>query len=243
MSVLTPYLALGILPLAFLLGFSFNPPELFWGIRLALLGRSLEPMSASPRKVRERAAVFRRYSYFLGDAIIVSLVAVVAAKDSLSMARLGLHLDDWNRNIIVGLAAGIARVVAQRLIFVRVPIDPEDSFTWDVRRGRLELWVAIMTASAFSEELWIALCLVTLTAAWHTLVASVAVTIIIFAAVHYAYGFYGSIGVGAVEIVAALLFIKYRSLIPPFLFHLVGNLGSLYWHRYWRGGHSPRVER
>ncbi len=79
MSSVTPYLALGIFPLAFLLAFSFNPPALRWVIGLALQDRPFVPVSKSPPVVRKKAAAFKRYAYFLGDGIIVGLVAVLMA--------------------------------------------------------------------------------------------------------------------------------------------------------------------
>ena len=228
---LTPYLALGIFPLAFLLAFSFNPPALRWVIGLVLQDRPFVPVSKSPPLVREKAAAFKRYAYFLGDGIIVGLVAVMMARSPLPAARLGLHLDNWSRNAVIGIVAASLRVVAQRLILVRVPIDPEDSFTWDVRRGPLALWMSIYTTGAFSEELWVALCIVSLTGAGHTATASVAMTLAVFTALHCGYGFWGALGAAVWELGSVLLFLHYRSLIPPFLFHFIGNLGTLYWHR------------
>ena len=66
MPVVTPFLALAALPVAFVLGFSFNPIEFSWAVR-----HGLKPM---PEKVRRRAAVISRYANFLGDALIVSFV-------------------------------------------------------------------------------------------------------------------------------------------------------------------------
>lgn len=231
---MTPYLALGIFPLAFLLAFSFNPPALRWVIGLVLEDRPFVPVSKSPLLVREKAAAFKRYAYFLGDSIIVGLVAVMMARSSLPAAQLGLHLDDCTRNAVIGIAAAALRVVAQRLILVRVPIDPEDSFTWNVRRGPPALWIGIYVTGAFSEELWVALCIVSLTGAGHTAGASVAMILTVFALLHYGYGFSGAVGAAVWELGSVLLFLHYRSLIPPFLFHFVGNLGALYWHRCWR---------
>ena len=234
MSSLTPYLPLGIFPLAYLLAFSFNPPALRWVIGLALQDRPFVPVSKGPTAVREKAAAFRRYAYFLGDVIILGLVAALMAKSLLPAARLGLHLNNWGSNAAIGFGAATLRVVAQRLILVRVPIDPEDSFTWDVRRGPLALWMSIYFAGAFSEELWVALCIVSLTGAGHTATASVAMILTVFVALHCGYGFWGALGSTVWELGSVLLFLHYRSLIPPFLFHFIGNLGAFYWYRCWR---------
>lgn len=235
MSSLTPYLALGIFPLAFLVAFSFNPPALLWGIRLALQDRPFVPLSRGPAVVRERAAAFRRDAYFLADGITVGLLAVLMARSSLPAAQFGIHLDNWGRNAAIGIVAATLRVAAQRLILVRVHIDPEHPFTWDVRRGALAQWTGIYVVGAFSEELWVAVCLVILMATGHTQTASVAMTMVVFAAIHRGYGgLWGALGATLWEVGSALLFLRYRSLIPPFLFHFIGNLGALYWHRCWR---------
>lgn len=125
MSTLTPYLILSIFPGAFLLGFSFNLPELLWGARLALEGRPLEPMSASPDEVREKAAAFRRYAFFLGDAIILALVALVMHKNSVPAARVGLHLTNWEGNVIAGILAGMLLAATRGLMVIAVPVDPQ----------------------------------------------------------------------------------------------------------------------
>ena len=59
-------------------------------------------------------------------------------------------------------------------------------------------------------------------------------TVIVFAAMHYAYGFGGTVAVATKGSVSALLFLHYGSLVVTFLFHFVGNMGSLYWNRYWQ---------
>ena len=149
------------------------------------------------------------------------------------------HFKIWKPSVCpqvlaVGIAAGTLRIVAQRLMLTRVSIDPEDHFTWEVQRGSLLLWSFIFAVGAFAEELWIAVCMVTLTAAGHGAAASVVMTIVVFALAHHHYGFWGAIGASAMEIPSPLMFLHYRSLIPLFFFHLIGNLGSIYWHRCWR---------
>lgn len=232
LSTITPYLVLAIFPVAFLLGFSFNVPELVWGARLALEGRPLEPMSASPDEVREKAAAFRRYAFILGDAIILGLVALVMNKNTVPAARVGLHLANWEINVATGIGAGILLAAARGLMVIAVPVDPQGSFTWEVRRGHPLLWVLIFIAGAFSEELWLAFCLVALKTTGHSTTLSIAMTVVVFAAMHYSYGFWGAVGVALVESVSALLFLHFGSLFVTFFYHLLGNLGSLYLHRH-----------
>lgn len=188
-------------------------------------------------EVRDRAAKIRRYAYFLGDALMVGLVAALMSKISLSPARVGLHLEDWKRNATVGVVAGVLIALVQGWIVAVMPADPQHPFTYAARRGSTLLWVFIFIAGAFSEELWIVFCLVTLMTAGYSAPLSVAMTLVVFAAVHYPYRF-GVIAVFLKGAISALLFLWSGSLIPSFLYHFIGNLGSLYLARR---GIQPRM--
>lgn len=230
MSRLIPYEALAIFPLAYLLAFSFNPVEFSWGLRHGLEGKRLEPM---PKEVLEKVDDVRRYARFLMYALILGLLAALLLKASIPAARVGLHLQNWMSNAAVGLVAAILFVVVQGLVFNSQPVDIHHPFAYAVRRGSPILWVFIFIVGAFSEEFWIAFCLIALRTTGHSVALSVAMTVIVFAAVHYSYGFGGAAAVGTKGTFSALLFLHYGSLIVPFLYHFIGNLGSLYWYRYW----------
>jgi hypothetical protein len=233
LSILTPYLALAIFPVAFLLGSFFNPPRLLWGIRLALENRPFEPISHAPAQVREKASAYGRYSLFLVDAIIVGLVLLFTRRYSVHAAMLGLHVLNWEFYISVGVASALLLNALRRLGVTWLPIDPEDSFTQNVRAGSLRLWVCIFIVGAFSEELWLALCLVVLKASGHSPAISVVLALLVFAFMHRSYG-WGAISASLVECISALLFLHYGSLFVTFFYHFVANCGSLYLHRLWR---------
>jgi hypothetical protein len=223
LSSLTPYLALAAFPIAFLLGFALNPIEFSWAFH-----HGLEPM---PEEVRDRAAAISRYVNFLGDALILGFVVVLALRNSIVAARVGLHLDKWKTNIALGIAGGVLLIVLQGLMVKSIPRGTSSPFACRVRRGSVLLWVFIFIAGAFSEELWIAFCLVALTTTGHSVPLSAAITVAVFAAVHYGYRLGGAVAVALKGVVSVLLFLWFGSLIPMFLFHCIGNLGSLYWAR------------
>ncbi len=175
-----------------------------------------------------------RYLNFLVDVLTVGLIVVLLHKISLGTARIGLHLNNWRYDALIGLTAGILLIVVQRLMLGLVPIDPQHSFTSRVRKGSPLLWVSIFITGGFSEELWVAVCLVLLKATGHSVAVSVAMTVVVFGAMHYAYGFGGTVAVATNEAISALLFLHYGSLVVTVLFHFIGNMGSLYWNRYWR---------
>lgn len=187
-----------------------------------------------PPEVRERSETVSRYLNFLVDALIVGLVFVLLRRTSLGTTSLGFHLSNWMRNAAIGIFAGVLLVLTQRLLLNSIPINPEHPFTSRVRKGSISLWVLLLMAGAFSEELWIAFCLVTLKSAGHSSGLSVLLTCMVFAAEHYSYRFWGVLAVALKGIISALLFLHYGSLFVTFFFHFVGNLGSLYWNRYWR---------
>lgn len=202
-----------------------------WNLNLSRQGRPFEPM---PPEMRDRMEVLNRYLNFLVDILTVGLIVVLLHKIPLGAARIGLHLNNWTYNSCIGLAAGVLQVVVQRLLLRRENIDPHHPFTSHVRKGSPLLWISIFATAAFSEELWVAVSLVLLRMTGHSVVTSVAITTLVFGAMHYAYGFWGAYAVASSEAVSALLFLHYGSLVVTFLFHFIGNVGSLYWNRYWR---------
>ncbi|HKV04946.1 MAG TPA: CPBP family intramembrane glutamic endopeptidase [Candidatus Acidoferrales bacterium] len=224
MSPFIPYEALAILPVAFLLGSAFNPIEFSWAFRHGL--------DQLPDDVRERAATVGRYANFLGDGLILGLVAVLMMKHSVAAARVGLHLAKWKTNIAVGTAAGVLLIGLQRLAIKSVPRGRPSPFAYRVRRGSVSLWVIVFAAGAFSEELWMAFCLVSLATTGHPVIVSIAITETVFAAVHYGYRLGGMVAVGLKGTLSAILFIWCGSLIPMVLVHFIGNLGSLFWARH-----------
>jgi hypothetical protein len=186
--------------------------------------------------LRDRADAVTRYLHFLVDGLILGSIALLLHRISFDPARVGLQLVNWKRDILVGVTAGILLVAMQRLIIRRASVDPKHDFTYRVRKGSPLLWVFIFVTGAFSEELWTAVCLVTLKAGGFSSSLSVVMTIVVFAAGHYSYGLWGACAVALKEVVSALLFLHFGSLFVTFFYHFIGNLGSLYWNRYWASG-------
>jgi hypothetical protein len=187
-----------------------------------------------PEELLDRVDALTRYLNFFVDALIVGSIAIWAHRISLGSSRLGLQLADWKRDVLIGVTAGILLVGAQALLLRRVPIDPRHAFTYRVRKGSPLLWVFIFISSAFSEELWIAFCLVVLGPATHSAAISVAMTIVVFAAMHHSYRFWGAVAVAVKGTISAILFLHFGSLVVTFFYHVIANLGSLYWNRYGR---------
>lgn len=183
-----------------------------------------------PPALKDKVDTVRRYSNFVVDALTVVFVAFLSRRMSISPARMGLELIGWKSNALVGIAVGSAAVAIMGLILRKVPIDPTHDFTYRVRKGSSLLWPFIFMSASFAEELWIAFCLRALT---YPAIVSVALIVVVFAAMHYTYRLWGVVAVAAKGTVSALLFLHFGSLVVTFLYHFTSNLGSLYWNRYW----------
>jgi hypothetical protein len=230
-SLLLSFLALAVYPAAIFLAFSLNPVEFFWGSSLARRGLPPGPM---PPDMQDKADSVTRRLNFLVDALIVSFVCILFHRTGSDVASIGFNTNHWMRDLSIGITVGVSFLVTVGLMLQKVPIDSGHAFTSRVRKGSPLLWVFILSSGAFSEELWIAFCLVVLKADAHSAAASAAVIVCVFATGHYSYGLWGVVAVAAKGAVSALLFLHFRSLFATFPYHLVTNLGSLYWNRYWR---------
>lgn len=205
--------------------------EIQWNISLARSGRAInQPI---PPALQNRIDALNRYLSFVVDALIFVLIRVLSHRISVGTARIGLQFANWKQNVMVGVIAAGALIAVQALLLRRVPIDSRYPFTSLVRKGSPVLWIFIFIAAASSEELWIAFCLTVLMMAGYSLFVSVAMTILVFAATHYSYHFWGAAAVAGKGTVSALLFLHFHSLFVTVPFHFLGNLGSFYWNRYW----------
>jgi hypothetical protein len=217
-----------------------NVVELSWGFHHGL--------APKPAEVRDKSDAINRYANFLQYALLLGFIAISAERNSLPAARLGLHLHKWETSIVLGMTVLAVYLVLQSRMSKSLRSD--NQFTREVRRGSIRLWVSIFFVGAFSEELWIAFCLVTLNATGYSTSVSIAFVTLDFVAMHsqyythpgkpsWAFRLGAVLGVGLKSVVSALLFLWTGSLITTFPFHFIGNLGSLYWaRRYWN--ESPR---
>src|SRR5258708_28932992 len=120
------------LPVAFLLGFSFNPVDFLWSFH-----HGLDPM---PEDVRERAAKIGRYACFLGDGLILGFVVILALKNSLAPARLGLHFHNWQTNAALGVTAVDLLLFIHRLFGQYFPPRSSPPFFYLIFRGLVFLF-------------------------------------------------------------------------------------------------------
>lgn len=222
MHPLTPYLAIASAPLATLL--APNPTRFSWAFR-----HGTEPM---PPDLQEKAGQADRYWYFFVDTITVAFVVGLMFWDRVPPDRVGLQFANWKEGAVVGMAAALLRLVLMGAL--------AGLFPWAVSRRNdphvlwaqsVPVWTATFFCGALSEELWITFCLVAFMATGHSVAVSVFITALVFGTMHFEYRI-GALTIAMYGAVSALLFVWLRSLISMFLFHFIGNLGSLYLHRW-----------
>lgn len=184
-----------------------------------------------PVDVRDRAESVDRHWYFLVDAITIGFLAGLMLWKHVPGSRIGLRIDDWHQNAVIGIAAAAFRVLLLSFLRKLFPGRTPDGAVEHLQRGSALLWAFIFFAGAFAEEMWIALCVVALIMAGHSNALSVFVTAAVFGVAHFEYRF-GALVTAMYGAISALLFLWLGSLIPMFLFHFIGNLGSLYWARH-----------
>ena len=183
-----------------------------------------------PLEVRDRAESADRYWYFVVDGITAAFVLGLMLWNQIPAARAGLQLTNWKESAAVGLAAGALRVLLLAMLAKLLPSIPPDEASERLQRLTIPQWTIIFFGGAFSEELWIAFCLTVLAMTGHSTVVSVVLTALVFGAIHFEYRL-GALATAIYGVLSALLFLWLGSLISMFLFHFIGNLGSLYWQR------------
>jgi len=220
LSTLVPLLALAVFPLV-AVGFP-NPVALYWEFK-----KGSAPMPPDVTDKAERAAP---YMLFPMHALVVILVLFMMLRHSVTAAQVGIHLENWETQLLVGCVAGVSWVGFQRLLLLFVPDIRQNWTTHYLQRGSAVFWVSVYIPGAFAEEFWRAFCLFALTNTGHSVSWSVVLTAIACAAGHARLRF-GALMAGIFGIGAALLYLWLGSLLATASGHLVANLGGLYWIR------------
>ncbi len=216
----TAYLALLVLPLCVFL--PFNLVRFAWGYR-----NGLKPM---PTEVLMRAERVDQLVWPFQHATILGLVILLMAHQKVSPAQVGIHRDRWQISLALGITAGLLLVATQGLIWKVVPSVMAAREEFENARGSAMLWCANYMVGAFSEELWLVFCLVALRKAGYPLSVAVLVPSIAFGSAHFTYRL-GALAVAIKGSFSCFLFLATGSILAPYLFHFLGNLGALYWAR------------
>jgi membrane protease YdiL (CAAX protease family) len=183
-----------------------------------------------PIEVRDKAESADRYWYFVVDVMTVAFIVGLMLWNGIPANRVGMQLTNWKGHVAVGVAAGGLRLLLLAMLVRLLPLIAPGKADDRLQRGSIRMWTTIFFTGAFSEELWIAFCLVALKTSGRSTATSVVLTALVFGAVHFEYRF-GVLATAMYGALSALLFLWLGSLIPMFLFHFIGNLGSLYWAR------------
>ncbi len=221
MSSWSPFFALAIFPLAYFV--AINPVGFSWNFR-----HGLNPM---PPELLERAQHIDRYVVTIRNAIALSLLAALILHQSITARQVGLHLNNWLSNSLIGVFAGLMVLTLQGMVRKFLPVLNKNPNNPELQSGPAWFWIVSTLSSALAEELWIAVCIVVLIQTSHSILASVLVTASVFGLLHFAYRFGGILAIGSYGAISGSLFVLRGSLLPLFLFHFIGNIGALYWAR------------
>ncbi len=222
MSGLIAYLGLALLP--FSLCLPLNPVEFWWGYN-----HGAAPMPLETAGKADRIAPLVGLA---SEASLVLLVSILMWGQAVGIAAVGLRGEHWRAGLLIGCAAGLLWAGPQGVLLRTFP-EARRRLTTRFQKGSALSWVLVVSFGAFAEELWRAFCLVTLQRAGYSLATSVILTAAVFGLSHspWRVNLLPKVIFGGV---AALLFLWLRSLLPTYLFHLISNLGSLYWIRHAR---------
>lgn len=215
-----PYVGLAIFPTAAFL--PFNIVRFLWGYH-----HGIEPM---PPDVQGRAETVDRYIWPLTNLLTLAPIVILMNHQSVPAAKVGLRFDLWELNVALGVSTGLLLVVIQGALRTLINPNKEDLDHAEHARGPASLWCLIFLFGAFSEELWLAFCLVAFKQTYHSVAFSILLTAIAIGLAHFTYRS-GAIATALLGAFSGTLFLWRGSLIPPYLFHFIGNLGALYWAR------------
>lgn len=201
--------------------FPFNWVEFSWGFH-----HGRDPM---PAGLASKAKKLNPHILWFRHGLVLAFVLGTAAFESLPFSQIGLRFDAWKPDALIGVGAAAIQLILQSVFFRPGPKS----------HARVKLlaaeptanWILSQLVSVLSEELWLALCVLSLFRAGHSALVAVLLPAAIFAVLHYQYGA-GAIVTGAYGAISASLFLWRGSLLPSYLFHLIGNIGAFYWARH-----------
>jgi len=178
-----------------------------------------------PSEIAQRAERIGRYILWVRHGLLVIIILSLAVHESLRFSDIGLRLDHWRQNSLIGIAAAFLPLGLQGHFWRR-------SSRLDERAKRLAgeptaNWIASQFVSVLAEELWMAFCLVSFIRTGHSALGALILTATIFGALHFQHGA-GAVGSAVYGAVSGWLFLWQGSLVAPYLFHYVRNMGALY---------------
>jgi membrane protease YdiL (CAAX protease family) len=222
-QVLKAFVMLAVFPV--IVKFPLNLVPFWWGFE-----HGTAPM---PPEVRARERKVGRYLSFVTNAILIGIVTYFVRVHRVPASALGLHLQRWETNALIGVAAGFAWMVSLRA-FLKVTSrsSTERPVIEELLEGTVAFWLIQFIIVDFAEEFWRAASLFLLVTANVSPVGSVGLTALAFGVGHLGKGIPRALGTATFGVAAAFLFLWSRSLVAPYLFHLLVSVYALLDSRY-----------
>jgi hypothetical protein len=215
-----PYLDLAIFPLVAIL--TMSRTAFSWALRH---GRDPMPPDVVMRIEKRSSQII-----LLRSLLLAAVVSGLTLYQRLGMPRIGLHLHDWERNSLTGLVAGLLALCLQYLV-VRILAFPRKRDNIPPLPPSTLQFVLLNVPNVFGEELWVAFCLVGLKDTGHGSALSIMLTAAVFGMMHLHYRLGGALAKSLYGVASASLFLWRGSLLSPYLFHYISNIGTFYWNR------------
>jgi membrane protease YdiL (CAAX protease family) len=197
-----------------------NPVRFVWAFR--------NRAAHMPANILQRAERIDSYVPFLSGAALVALLWVLVTHSAILRAQIGLTDQNWALNVIRGIMLGFLRIALQFVVARVSPVVVQELACEEAAHGRVAAPILAFLVGAFAEELWIVVCVVMFLRVGYPVALSIVIVGFVFAAVHFPYRL-GALAAALYAALSAIIFLWRGSLIPCFLFHFIGNLGSLYW--------------
>src|SRR6266403_1763899 len=131
MSSWSPFFALAIFPLAYFV--AINPVGFSWNFR-----HGLNPM---PPELLERAQHIDRYVVTIRNAIALSLLAALILHQSITARQVGLHLNNWLSNSLIGVFAGLMVLTLQGMVRKFLPVLNKNPNNPELQSGPAWFWI------------------------------------------------------------------------------------------------------
>lgn len=210
-----------LIVLASLPAASYATPYIFW---------SLFPPARTPESWQDESGMDVRMLSMTHALLLASLLYLSAAYHGPSVAT-ALRVRQWSPDLFAGALFGAFWFVAFGLVVRSPRADLSQLAQKRFRRGSLTFWIPALTLGSLVEELWRAQCLTQMTSLPLSSSTSVVVSTVFFVGAHPRLRLGGFIRVALFGLVAAILYLRFGSVVAPFTAHLVANLSALYWIR------------
>src|SRR5437660_9623909 len=131
MPLWIPIAALTIFPLSYLA--AINPVAFSWSFR--------HGSQSMPPEILQRVQSINYYIEPIRNVLTVGLLSALIAHQCIPLATIGLHLNGWLLNTVIGTFAGLMRVALQGMVWKFLPSLNKNRLRPELRDGPAQFWI------------------------------------------------------------------------------------------------------